>query len=157
MLSSRTERNLFSLFTTAFVLAVGGVGLMYASRRQDVPDAFLYMAYGMMAIGAVILAYALLLLFTLCFTPNKAHAKTTRRCKVMARYLLGENGVVLVNEMPDPELKQRLMVKLEFLPDDIGDYECSPEIYRVAEIHKTGTATVQGTLVHTFELDPETA
>lgn len=152
MLSKSMESRIFTLFTAAFVLVVGGIGLNYASGRQDVPDGFRYMAWAMMAIGGVVFAYAVLLTATLAFTPNSAHQIESRKCTVIARYLLTANGAMVVNEMPSEDLDQRPMVKLQFEDGDIGDYECDPETYRLAEIHQEALATVQGKAIRGFQL-----
>lgn len=157
MLSKSLETRMYTVFTAAFVLLLGGFGLNAASGRRDVPAGFQWMAWLMLAVGGVLMLYAILLAGSLAFAPDKGYGRTTRRCRVMARYLITANGAQLVNEMPSEELDQKPMVKLEFEDGDIGDFLCDPATYRLAETNKRGTVDIQGRTIHGFHLDPEPA
>jgi hypothetical protein len=155
MLSLKTERNLFSIFGVALVLLGGGLGLMYASRNRPVPQGFLFGAYAALAIGGVLMMYAILLTATLAFSPSRAHARLEKRARILARYLEGENRTILVNEMPS-DLGEKMLIKVEFDDGDIGDYECDRSIYEQAELGKRGVVVVQGDRVAAWQADPET-
>jgi len=154
MLSLKTERNLFSLFGVSIVLLGGGLGLMYASRNRPVPQGFLIGAYSALAIGGIILLYAILLTATLAFSPSRAHASLEKKARILARYLEGENHAILVNEMPS-DLGEKMLIKVEFDDGDIGDYECDRSIYERAELGLHGVVVVQGDRVAAWQADPD--